>query len=73
MKRVLRFKTFITKVVGVLFSVAGGLPVGKEGPMIHSGAIVGSALNQVSTALTTFCRSLRSLLQATLTVPGIGS
>ena len=70
MKRVLRFKTFFTKVVGVLFSVAGGLPVGKEGPMIHSGAIVGSGLNQV---LTTFCRSLLLLLQATLTVPGIGS
>eukprot|EP00658_Telonema_sp_P-2_P015418 TRINITY_DN15928_c0_g2_i3.p1 TRINITY_DN15928_c0_g2~~TRINITY_DN15928_c0_g2_i3.p1 ORF type:complete len:719 (+),score=167.46 TRINITY_DN15928_c0_g2_i3:204-2360(+) len=45
MRRVLRLKTYFTKVLGVLFSVAGGLPVGKEGPMIHSGAIVGAGLN----------------------------
>jgi len=47
MKRVLRIKTYFTKVFGVLFSVAGGLPVGKEGPMIHSGAILGSGVNQL--------------------------
>ena len=39
--RVVRFKTLACKAIGVLFSVAGGLPVGKEGPMIHSGAVVG--------------------------------
>jgi chloride channel 6 len=33
--------TMVAKVVGVLFSVAGGMFVGKEGPMIHSGAIIG--------------------------------
>lgn len=27
-------------------SVAGGLPIGKEGPMIHSGAVVGAGLSQ---------------------------
>lgn len=45
-KRVVRIKTLFTKAIGVLFSVSGGLPVGKEGPMIHSGAILGAGLSQ---------------------------
>eukprot|EP01029_Cantina_marsupialis_P013004 TRINITY_DN28836_c0_g1_i1.p1 TRINITY_DN28836_c0_g1~~TRINITY_DN28836_c0_g1_i1.p1 ORF type:complete len:895 (+),score=278.33 TRINITY_DN28836_c0_g1_i1:62-2746(+) len=50
--RVVRIKTLICKAVGVLFSVAGGLPVGKEGPMIHSGAIIAAGMSQgKSTAL----------------------
>ncbi|XP_063965630.1 H(+)/Cl(-) exchange transporter 6-like [Lytechinus pictus] len=43
---VVRLKTLVSKAVGVLFSVAGGLFVGKEGPMIHSGAIVGAGIPQ---------------------------
>ncbi|XP_047427612.1 H(+)/Cl(-) exchange transporter 6 [Mugil cephalus] len=43
---IVRLRTFLCKAVGVLFSVAGGLFVGKEGPMIHSGAIVGAGLPQ---------------------------
>ncbi|XP_017294303.1 chloride transport protein 6 [Kryptolebias marmoratus] len=43
---IVRFRTFVCKAAGVLFSVAGGLFVGKEGPMIHSGAIVGAGLPQ---------------------------
>ncbi|XP_031554445.1 chloride transport protein 6-like isoform X2 [Actinia tenebrosa] len=43
---VVRLKTLISKAVGVLFSVAGGLFVGKEGPMIHSGAIIGAGVPQ---------------------------
>lgn len=43
---VVRLKTLICKAVGVLFSVAGGLFVGKEGPMIHSGAIIGCGIPQ---------------------------
>ncbi|KAL2103380.1 hypothetical protein ACEWY4_000248 [Coilia grayii] len=43
---IVRLRTFMCKVVGVLFAVAGGLFVGKEGPMIHSGAIVGAGLPQ---------------------------
>lgn len=43
---IVRLRTFLCKVGGVVFSVAGGLFVGKEGPMIHSGAIVGAGLPQ---------------------------
>ncbi|PIK48359.1 putative chloride transport protein 6 [Apostichopus japonicus] len=43
---VVRLKTLIAKAVGVLFSVSGGLFVGKEGPMIHSGAVVGAGIPQ---------------------------
>jgi len=42
--RLVDFRTLIAKAPGVMFSVAAGLPCGKEGPMIHSGAIVGSLL-----------------------------
>lgn len=38
MPHVVRLKTLFVKGVGVVFTVAGGLTVGKEGPMIHSGA-----------------------------------
>ncbi|TMW67753.1 hypothetical protein Poli38472_007425 [Pythium oligandrum] len=44
--RVVRFKTLFCKAFGLLFSVGGGLPVGKEGPMIHSGAVIGAGLSQ---------------------------
>ncbi|XP_038061582.1 chloride transport protein 6-like [Patiria miniata] len=43
---VVRLKTLLSKAIGVLFSVSGGLFVGKEGPMIHSGAIVGAGIPQ---------------------------
>eukprot|EP00036_Acanthoecidae_sp_10tr_P016650 CAMPEP_0206298914 /NCGR_PEP_ID=MMETSP0106_2-20121207/6927_1 /ASSEMBLY_ACC=CAM_ASM_000206 /TAXON_ID=81532 /ORGANISM="Acanthoeca-like sp., Strain 10tr" /LENGTH=907 /DNA_ID=CAMNT_0053729613 /DNA_START=27 /DNA_END=2750 /DNA_ORIENTATION=+ len=44
--RVMRIKTLASKLFGVIFSVAGGLPCGKEGPMIHSGACVGAGITQ---------------------------
>lgn len=33
--RLLRLRTYFIKVIGNICSVAAGLPVGKEGPMIH--------------------------------------
>lgn len=43
---VVRIKTLVTKVTGVVFSVAGGLVVGKEGPMIHTGAVIAAGVSQ---------------------------
>eukprot|EP00117_Sycon_ciliatum_P025792 scpid24505/ scgid3987/ H(+)/Cl(-) exchange transporter 7; Chloride channel protein 7 len=43
---VVRFRTLFCKAVGIVFSVAGGMPVGKEGPMIHSGAVVAAGISQ---------------------------
>ena len=39
----MKLRTLVAKATGVLFSVAGNMLVGKEGPMIHSGAIIGEA------------------------------
>ncbi|CAN0042865.1 unnamed protein product, partial [Ectocarpus sp. 8 AP-2014] len=45
--RVVRVKTLLCKVLGVMFSVAAGLPAGKEGPMVHSGSVVAAGISQV--------------------------
>ncbi|XP_077980115.1 H(+)/Cl(-) exchange transporter 7-like [Glandiceps talaboti] len=54
---VVRIKTLITKVVGVTLSVAGGLCIGKEGPMIHSGSVIAAGVSQGKA--TTFKADLR--------------
>ena len=36
------FSTTITKIFGVVLAVAGGLAVGKEGPLAHIGANFGA-------------------------------
>ncbi|XP_063859826.1 H(+)/Cl(-) exchange transporter 7-like isoform X3 [Scylla paramamosain] len=47
--RVVRIKTLVSKAVGVTMSVLGGLAVGKEGPMIHSGAVIAAGVSQGKT------------------------
>mmetsp|Transcript_3666 Transcript_3666/g.5472 ORF Transcript_3666/g.5472 Transcript_3666/m.5472 type:complete len:899 (-) Transcript_3666:97-2793(-) len=59
LKNVVRMKTLVCKVIGVAFAVAAGLPVGKEGPMFHIGAIVGSGLSQGRTASLSSCLCCR--------------
>jgi chloride channel 6 len=44
--RVTNMKTLVVKATGVLWVVAGGLFVGREGPMIHSGAVIGAGFPQ---------------------------
>ena len=40
--RVVRVKTMLCKMVGVIFTVGSGLPAGKEGPMVHIGTFLPS-------------------------------
>ncbi|CAD6191589.1 unnamed protein product [Caenorhabditis auriculariae] len=44
--QVVRLKTLLAKAIGVACAVSGGLAAGKEGPMIHSGAVVGAGVSQ---------------------------
>jgi len=41
------FKTLVVKVVGISCCVTCGVPVGREGPMVHSGAVVAAVLTRV--------------------------
>lgn len=41
---VIGFETFVTKTIGVVLAVVGGLCVGKEGPLAHIGANVGATV-----------------------------
>lgn len=52
--RVTRIKTLFCKLAGVTFSVAGGLPCGKEGPMVHSGACIGAGISQGKSSSMSF-------------------
>ena len=46
---VVRIPVLVAKVFGMCFSCASGLPLGKEGPMIHAGSIIGAAVSQGNT------------------------
>lgn len=46
---IVRMPVLAAKVLGMCFSCAAGLPLGKEGPMIHAGSIIGAAVSQGNT------------------------
>jgi len=46
--RVIAIRTLFSKVIGVVMSVSGSLVLGKEGPMIHAGGVIGAAVSQGS-------------------------
>ncbi|XP_055919350.1 H(+)/Cl(-) exchange transporter 7 [Eupeodes corollae] len=55
--RVVRIKTMTIKAIGVVTSVVGGLTGGKEGPMIHAGAVVAAGISQGKS--TTFVKDFK--------------
>jgi chloride channel 7 len=42
----LSFKSMVAKVIGITLVVATGLPLGKEGPMVHIGAMVAAIFSR---------------------------
>jgi len=40
---------YVPQIFGSIGSVGGGLALGKEGPLVHTGACIASLLGQVST------------------------
>ncbi len=44
--RLVDVKTLVCKAVGIIFSCSAGLPLGKEGPMIHIGSVVAAGVSQ---------------------------
>lgn len=44
--QVIRLKALIVKFVGIVLAVVGGLAVGKEGPMVHAGAVLAGGISQ---------------------------
>ena len=67
--RVVGARTLVAKSLGIMFSVAGGLFVGKEGPMVQAGAIVAAAVADGPTPRMT--RMLPRWLQGWCTAPKV--
>jgi len=44
--KVIRLKTFVVKTIGIILAVVGGLACGKEGPMVHAGAVIAGGISQ---------------------------
>jgi len=45
-REAVRIRVLIMKMLSMSFASASGLPIGREGPMIHCGSIVGAAVSQ---------------------------
>lgn len=42
----LTFRTLIAKIVGLTFTLASGLPLGREGPFVHISSIIATLLSR---------------------------
>lgn len=51
MKEFLTYKILITKWLGITATIGSGMPLGKEGPLIHMSSII---VTKMSNALSTF-------------------
>ena len=40
------FNIDICVVIGIIFACSAGLPLGKEGPMVHAGAVIAAGVSQ---------------------------
>ncbi|VDN01573.1 unnamed protein product [Thelazia callipaeda] len=49
MENYLTVRTLIAKMIGLTLAIGSGLPIGKEGPFVHMGAIVATVLSKIST------------------------
>ncbi|KAL3994801.1 Voltage gated chloride channel family protein [Acanthocheilonema viteae] len=50
MENYLTVRTLIAKMIGLTLAIGSGLPIGKEGPFVHMGAIVATILSKVTTS-----------------------
>ena len=55
-------KTLVCKVVGIIFAYSSGLPLGKEGPMVHAGAVIAAGVSQGQFTLSNMCPRPRASL-----------
>ncbi len=57
--RSLHPSTLVAKVVGITLVVASGLPVGREGPMVHIGAAVAACASSVRIPIPSLVQEMR--------------
>jgi H+/Cl- antiporter ClcA len=60
----LRLRTLVAKFVGTVCAVSAGLPMGPEGPMVHIGACVASAITYMECS-----KPLARSLATCITIP----
>ncbi|VDO36834.1 unnamed protein product [Haemonchus placei] len=46
LKEYLTIRTLISKIIGLTLSLGTGLPIGKEGPLVHIASVVANQLNR---------------------------
>lgn len=66
------YKFTIPQIFGSIGSVGGGLALGKEGPLVHTGACIASLLGQVIELFSTFfiiCSSVSTLMIIPISLP----